>query len=129
MKPQTTEEKEKHLKPGKWYGIVALLCGLFPFLYIMGFLVFGHRLDPLQSPWHGIVWSLRVIALLSVPAAFVFGIMGLQTKGRHHARIGLSLAKLFVLIIRMTIWLVLVVLVFGLAFLFLFLNALWGYSY
>ena len=86
---------QKQLKPGKWYGIIALLCGLESFLvllFLMLLELFG--IDFYQSPRREIGMVLGSTWAPCAIAAFVFGIMGRKTEGKHYANIGIVFSLL-----------------------------------
>ena len=89
---------KKQLKPGKWFGFIALLCGLEPVVM----LCYGYLVMPFMpcctSPWQEIMMALGIGSLICAPAGIVFGILGLKTEGRRYAWSGLVLSLLYVLV-------------------------------
>jgi len=101
--PQKLPEK-KPSKPGKWYGIIALLCGLEPFLFVFYSVLlelFGVHFG--QSPWHEISWVLGTLGIPCAVAALIFGIMGRRTQGKLYAYIGIALSLSFGALMLFTI--------------------------
>jgi hypothetical protein len=91
------EKPNKPLKPGKGYGIVALLCGLEPVL-VIGFTTLCDLLNPAilyTSPWYEIADVLGFFGIPCALAALIFGIKGRKTEGKLYAHIGLGLFLLF----------------------------------
>ena len=77
------------LKPGKGYGIIALLCGLLP-IFIL----------PFNVVFETYIGVLGLICCLFSPiVGLVFGIMGRKTEGRLYAYTGLILCLLFGLLL------------------------------
>jgi len=95
------EPERKPLKPGKWYGIFALLCGaegLPPILafFLTHLLISSGVIGP-RDVWN--IWIITVSGLffinpLCVIAGIVFGIRGRNTEGRLYAYTGLVLSVL-----------------------------------
>ena len=87
------EPERKPLKPGKWYGIISLLCGLVPFLMTLHFMLFG-RFDngfeqsPLLNTINNVFLFTWILFFIAAP---IFGVMGCKTQGRHYANIGFLL--------------------------------------
>jgi len=89
---------KKQLKPGKWFGIIALLCGLEP-VVMLCYLFFVMPFMPCcTSPWQEIMTALGFGSLICAPAGIVFGILGLKTEGRCYAWSGLVLSLLYGLV-------------------------------
>ena len=91
------ETERKPLKPGKWYGIIALLCGLVPLLVVFYFTlleVFG--VNFYQSPLNEINHVIGATWIPCLIVALIFGIMGRKTQGRRYANIGIVLILLCV---------------------------------
>ena len=105
------ETERKPLKPGKWYGIIALLCGAEGWLAVLcAFLFF------LIKPWRSLEIEIELITLwmflgsclllispLCVIAGIVFGILGRNTQGRVYAYTGLVLSVLYSLLVSLFI--------------------------
>jgi len=100
------EPERKPLKPGKWYGIIALLCGanvcffLLSIVLVNVFYVIGLLTDstePFMSLWNTNAPILFGCSPLCVIAGIAFGIWGRNTEGRYYAFIGLALSVLYVL--------------------------------
>jgi len=87
------EDGEKPLKPGKEYGIIALLCCLAPFFITFFNVLFAAHV--VNAPWYA---SMGLINILSFMAALVFGIMGRKTEGRPYANVALAFVLSFGLV-------------------------------
>jgi len=104
------EPEQKPLKPGKGYGIVALLCGavaVFPFLSIclldwfvpMSWL---GELTPLNIIIQAHVWLFLVSPVFAI-AGYVLGIEGRDTEGQFYASIGRAFSVLYALLLPLFI--------------------------
>ena len=96
------ETERKMLKPGKGYGIIALLCSLVPGIVM----VFVCYVVPHMMPGHGVGYVMIGIFLILLPlcilcviVGIVYGIEGLKTEGWYYARTGLVLNLLWGLFI------------------------------
>jgi len=91
-----SESPEKMpLQPGKWYGIIALLCGLMPFFglsYSMLLEFVGINIH--QSPLREINLIVGATWVPCLIAAFIFGVKGRKTHGSRYANIGIALSLL-----------------------------------
>ena len=85
---ESDKTKKKTLKPGKGYGIIALLCSFIPVLAIFINAVSG----PFQRT---IADELGQISLLGFPLALIFGILGRKTEGWLYANIALAIVLAF----------------------------------
>jgi hypothetical protein len=107
MSDEQIQLQKMPLKPGKGYGIVALLCGTVGFIVVLfAFLLvkfhelrygwshgpFGAALFLLEVDSLALFWKSPLCAF----AGIVFGIMGCDTKGRVYAYVGLVLSLLHV---------------------------------
>ena len=120
MSFEPTPTATKTLKPGKWYGRIALLCALEPVLFLGLLLLYGFTLyglvfwSPSSLDFIGDNLGVRIFAslfllsgcclyvlgfgsLLLPLVGIIFGILGLKTEGRTHARIGIGLSLLYVI--------------------------------
>ena len=77
------------LKPGKGYGIAALICLLVPIM--ITFLAVTFEAHIVNPAWYNITFAMGPINMLCIAAAFVFGIMGRKTEGRLYANIVLAI--------------------------------------
>ena len=106
------ETERKPLKPGKWYGIIALLCGAEGLLAILAMfltllLVLSGVVTPQGMMWN--YWSITLIGLFfinpfCVIAGIVFGIWGRNTEGRCCAYSGIVLSVLYILLMAYVIY-------------------------
>jgi len=93
--PIATERKP--LKPGKWYGIIALFCGLVPFLVVPYFtLLEVLGVNFYQSPLNEINHIINSTWMPCLIAALIFGVMGRKTQGKCYANIAIVLILLSV---------------------------------
>ena len=93
--PRDTPVEQKPLKLGKWYGIIALLCGLIPFFVLVYFTVLDILgINFYQSPLHEINSIIGATWMPCLIASCIFGVMGRKTSGRRYANIGIALALL-----------------------------------
>jgi hypothetical protein len=105
LPPPIEETVEKPLKPGKWYGIISILCGLEPLLtaaliiLIIVCIAFGMEAPPDSSLLTYTALVLFFASPLCVLAGLVFGILGCRTEGRYYANIGLVLSSLSALLV------------------------------
>jgi hypothetical protein len=105
MSDEQIPPQQKPLKPGKGYGITALLCSMAPIFsfgyygLLMLLMEFGPRLS---FDWQLIlIIPFFILVLASLPhaiAGIVFGILGRKTEGWLFASIGRTLCLLFVLL-------------------------------
>jgi hypothetical protein len=94
--PPAVESERKPLKPGKWYGIIALLCGAegpFAIAVVCVFSLLG-LIGAHLNIWLMIIFGLYLINPLCAIAGIVFGILGRNTEGWIYAYIGLVLSVL-----------------------------------
>jgi len=85
----------KQLKPGKWYGFIALLCGLQPVLFLC-YVFFVMPFTPCcTSPWTEIAVTLGFGSLACPFAGIIFGILGHKTEGQTYGYIGFTLSLLY----------------------------------
>ena len=85
----------EQLQPGKWYGIIALLCGVESFLAMIFLMLLDlFDINVYQSPWHEICLIVGSTWVPCAIAAFVFGIMGRKTQGYYYANIGIAFSLL-----------------------------------
>ena len=115
LSPMLVFEPDPHTaeairKSEKRYGIIALLCGMEPFLaVIFGGLVWGFSLDSMDSPTADITLMLiitRILDLFSLPcviAGIACGITGRNTEGKFYATIGLWLSLLYCVLLFLLI--------------------------
>jgi uncharacterized RDD family membrane protein YckC len=88
-------------KPGKWFGIIALLCGaklcLFFFLIVLVLVSYllGLLPEPLLNFWNTNAPVLGLLSPICVIAGIVFGILARNTEGRYYGYIGLVLSVLY----------------------------------
>ena len=99
MLNESAPPKQKPLKPGKWYGIVAMLCGVETILFLCYSVVVESFGLVYQNPWDKIGFILGTPSLFFAITALVFGIMGRKTEGRHYANVGIVLSLSFGLLI------------------------------
>ena len=90
---------KKQLKPGKWFGFIALLCGLETVVAMCYAFLVMPFMPCCTSPWQEIAMALVFGSLICAPAGIVFGILGLKTEGRRYAWSGLVLSLLYGLVI------------------------------
>ena len=101
--PLAVESESKLPKPGKWFGIIALLCGAEGVLAILlgvlteiFYISVIANLDPLNEfLWYSFVVCLICISPFCAVAGIVFGILGRNTQGRSYAYTGLALCVLY----------------------------------
>ena len=106
--PPLEETVETPLKPGKRYGVLSVLCGLYPILaiaycFMVIFLVQAAINSGSMSPpgtfLTFIIFIPFHISPLIIIAGIVFGIWGRKTEGRRYAIIGLVLSSLSALLV------------------------------
>ena len=103
--PPTVESELKLLKPGKRFGIIALWCGAEPFLVILLYFLmvlpvsFGLIDIPLGHLWDEVFMCLFIISPSFTVFGIVYGIWGLNTRGRFYAYTGLVLSVLYCLLV------------------------------
>ena len=95
-------------KPGKMYGIIALLCGLEALLAALSYfltiwllfvgLLAPSMASPLETFWAIVVMGLCLISPFCAIAGIVFGILGRNTQGRFYAYTGIVLSVLYALL-------------------------------
>jgi hypothetical protein len=98
MSDEPLPPQKKPLTPGKGYGIIALLCGLEPVLFLADWFCnsvllhfFGLRIPYVISG------SLQRLLIPCILGCIVFGRLAWKTEGWHYARTGLGLTLLFCL--------------------------------
>ena len=99
--PPLEEVVETPLKQGKRYGVLLLMCGLYPILTI-AFIFLVVYFSPL---WYLPAGSFLGFVILTpiffsplfVIAGIVFGILGRRTEGERYATTGLVLSSLIAL--------------------------------
>ena len=98
------ETERKTLKPGKRYGLIALLCGvevcivLLSAILINVFALMGWLTEStilLERFWHACTTVLFLISPFCVIAGIVFGILAHNTEGRLYGHAGLVLSVLY----------------------------------
>ena len=95
------ESEHKPLKPGKWYGIIALLCGAKLFLFLLSIvlvLMFGGLLpEPWLNRWNANAPILGLLSPLCIIGGIVFGVLARNTEGKYYGYTGLVFCALYVL--------------------------------
>jgi len=96
------ENERKTLKPGKGYGIIALLCGaegflailtvLLTYLLISAGVIMPHLYTEIWNLWAMFMIGLFFINPFCVIAGIVFGIFARNTEGRFYGYTGLGLS-------------------------------------
>ena len=101
--PPLEETVEMPLKQGKLYGILSLMCGLYPVLAIaycvLVIFLFEVAIDSGSMSPPGTLLTFIIfiplhISLLIIIAGIVFGIWGRKTEGKRYATTGLVLSSL-----------------------------------
>jgi len=98
------ETERKPLQPGKWYGIIALLCGATVCLFLLSipvvfvFYASGLLPAPLLNLWNTNAPILALYSPLCVIGGIVFGILARNTEGRFYGYTGLVFSALYALI-------------------------------
>jgi hypothetical protein len=82
--------EQKTFKPGKWYGIIALLCVLAPIPVGLLNVMFGAHVVG-GSLWYALPGLINIL-LLAV--ALIFGVRGRKTEGHLYANVALIIVLL-----------------------------------
>ena len=97
------EPDRKPLKPGKWYGIIALLCGANVCLFLLSIALvvvvgsLGLLTEPFRSVWNTYAPILFLFSPLCVIGGIAFGVLARNTEGKYYGYTGLVLCALYVL--------------------------------
>ena len=101
------------LKPGKLYGVIALLCAAEIFLAVLVYsltiwllgvgLLTPSITSPLEFLWAIVVMSLCLLSPFCAIAGIVYGILGYNTEGRRYAYAGLVLSVLYTLLVLLLV--------------------------
>jgi hypothetical protein len=109
MSDEQIPPQKKPLKPGKGYGIIALLCAFGPVMVLgYDFFVVPH-VRYLTSPWFETAIFLSHFSILCAIVGIVFGILGHKTEGWLYAGIGRFICLLwcsYVLMINIMFFLI-----------------------
>jgi hypothetical protein len=96
--------EQKPLKPGKWFGIIALLCALGPVISLAYNFCVMPNMACCANPWTEIQNVLYLGSLPCTLAGLVFGVLGHKTEGWLYAGIGRFVCLLYGTLLFMEIY-------------------------